>query len=226
MQSGNNERVDYLLLQRITEQLKQEIATELSGASTSYSPHAYGVVEIRGEYKIDFDPNVEKSLTRKWKTWYNQVVGPVGQIDRKTYNELITINSNVEAGWYIKSNDVITYSKRIQNLLDEVKDILSIRVEYSSYYSDLNNLVINVTAKQVSISISTIVLFYDKVSELIEKADIPEDLKEDMLTEIKEAKTEPENTGKFKQVLKKLHEKFAKYSPELSVICSLLPAMM
>lgn len=226
MQSGNNESIDYLLLQRITEQLKQEIVTELSDVSTSYVPHLRGVIETRGEYKINFNPSVEKSLTRKWKTWYNQVIGLVGQTDYRTYQELITINSNVDAGWYIRKNDVPTYSKKIQNLLDEIKEILSIRVEYSSYYSDVNNLVINVTAKQVSISISTIVLFYDEVSKLIEKADIPKDQKEEMLTTIKEAKSEPENSGKFRQVLRELHEKFAKYSPELSVICSLLPALM
>lgn len=134
---------------------------------------------------------------------------------------MITINNDIRAGWHIKNNDVESFSKRIVTLFELIDEVIVAHIDYSAYYDSGTNIVINVSAKQVSITYSQVEQLYDLIVNLINKADIPEDQKNSILYLIQEGKSELNNTSKFKQVLEKIHHGFSKYSSELSVLSTI-----
>ena len=216
------DNIDYLKLQRITEQLKEDIFTGLSDTSTYYCPKTPGIITGRGENKIMLDEATMKDLTRKWNVWFEQVRVLCGNADRNVYQTLITVNQQIQFGWYIRDDDLNSFIKELEALFTDVKDILSTYVNYSSYYNTETSLIVNVAAKEISLSFTDVENIYDEIIRLLREADVPDKELKEMSDLIESGKAEPKNKERFKHILKSFHDKCSKYSTELTVLSTLI----
>lgn len=216
--------IDFFKLLRNTKKLKEELITEMSKAQLTYYPKDDMIIIGRGDYGIHFEESVKRELTKKWKVWFEQV-RPLCKHNEE-YQELININQNVECGWRIRNNELSNYISRIEALFAGIEETIRINIDYSSYYNENNDIIINVAAKTFAINISDVKVIYDGIEQMIDKAEMPSEQQQEIKNLIKEGKSEPKDVGKFKQVFDFIHTNCSKYSPELTLLSTLLQPLL
>ena len=222
-------KIEHLITK--TNQIKNDILDMLKKADVAHAKldgainASVVLISGFGEYKLSIDENTSDRLKREWNAWYRQVITLSGD-DNKVYQALISINQIINSNWRIHQKDTKEFEKQVEYALDGVIEILNIEQEYeikptvSNISSD--EITINITTPQLVINIEKIEKIYALLNTTLEKSNIPENEKDEIKSIINEGIENPADIGILKRLSNKFHSGIEKYSPELSVIGTLL----
>lgn len=180
-----------------------------------------------GPYKLETnDKGALKQIKNEWEYWIRVIDSHIGH-NREVLSSVTTIRQIIDCGWRVHDSNLEELKSQINTMFNDVISVLEIELSYSkSNIRDkelnANNLVITINTNSTELVINNPVQLYDNLMKIILESELPESDKNEISELLINAKSEPQDIGKFRKVANWINDKANKISPSLNVVASLM----